>query len=199
MMNTKSKRRIAKNREAGFTLLEVAISSVILMIGLIGMLGVFALAVSTTQSVQFEQIAKQKAMDALESIYTARATQQITFAQIANTGAGGIFTTGTVNGILTDGPDGLAGTADDGTTPQGTCPLPYQCAILPGPDGLLGTADDITVQLNNFTRTIAINNTFDPLGNVNPDLKQVVVTIGYTDGHSFPHQYVVQALISSYR
>jgi predicted pyridoxine 5'-phosphate oxidase superfamily flavin-nucleotide-binding protein len=185
--------------QAGFSLLEVAISGVILMVGLIAMLGVFALAISTTQGVQLDQIAKQKAMDTLESIYTARATQQITFAQIANTGSGGIFTTGAVNGILTDGPDGLAGTADDGTTPQGTCPLPYQCAILPGPDGLLGTADDITVKLNNFTRTIAINNTFDALGNVNPDLKQVVVTIGYTDAHGAARNYVVQALISSYR
>jgi type II secretory pathway pseudopilin PulG len=199
MTNRKFNKPVAKNTQAGFSLLEVVISGVILMVGLIALLGVFALAISTTQSVQLDQIAKQKAMDALESIYTARATQQITFAQIANTGAGGIFTTGVVNGILTDGPDGLAGTADDGTTPQGTCPLPYQCAILPGPDGLLGTADDITVKLNNFTRTVAINNTFDPLGNVNPDLKQVVVTIGYTDAHNIPRNYVVQALISSYR
>jgi type II secretory pathway pseudopilin PulG len=199
MTNRKFNKPIANNSQAGFSLLEVVISGVILMVGLIAMLGVFALAISTTQSVQLDQIAKQKAMDALESIYTARATQQITFAQIANTGAGGIFTTGIVNGILTDGPDGLAGTADDGTTPQGACPLPFQCAILPGPDGLLGTADDITVKLNNFTRTIAINNTLDAQGNVNPDLKQVVVTIGYTDAHGSPHNYVVQALISSYR
>ncbi|MFI5072145.1 MAG: hypothetical protein ACHP8A_14765 [Terriglobales bacterium] len=199
MKNRKSNKPLKTDQQAGFSLLEVVISGVILMVGLIALLGVFALAIGTTQSVQLDQIAKQKAMDAMESIYTARATQQITFAQIANTGAGGIFTTGTVNGILTDGPDGLAGTADDGTTPQGTCPLPYQCAILPGPDGLLGTADDVTIKLSNFTRTIAINNTFDALGNVNPDLKQVVVTIGYTDAHGAARSYVEQALISTYR
>lgn len=192
-MKRKFDKHNSKNREAGFTLLEVAISGVILMIGLIAMLGVFTLALSTTQGVQLDQVAKQKAIETLESIYAARSTQQITFTQIANTGAaGGIFTAGTVNGILTAGPDGLDGTADDGTTPQGTCPLPYQCAILPGPDGILGTADDITSPMSNLTRTITINT-------LNPDLKQVIVTVGYTDAHNHPRNYTVQALISSYR
>lgn len=194
MMNTKPKSRIANKREAGFTLLEVAISGVILMIGLVAMLGVFTLAISTTQGVQLDQIAKQKAMDALESIYTARATDQITFAQIANTGTGpGIFTVGPSAGILTDGPDGIAGTGDDGTTPQGACPLPFQCEIIPGPDGILhGDARDITISLSNFTRTIAITP-------VNPDLNDVVVTVGYTDARGHQRNYVVSALISSYR
>ncbi|MGH9512281.1 MAG: type IV pilus modification PilV family protein [Terriglobales bacterium] len=193
MMNRKFIRQVANNPQVGFSLLEVVISGAILMVGLIALLGVFTLAMSTTQDVQLDQIAKQKAIDALESIYTARATQQITFAQIANTGAGGgIFTAGTVNGILTDGPDGLAGTGDDGTTPQGTCPLPYQCEILPGPDGVLGTADDITRPLQDFTRTIVINNN-------GPNLKQVIVTIGYNNGRGQQKNYVVQALISQYR
>ncbi len=193
MTNKKFNRPSKDNRQAGFSLLEVAISGAILMIGLIAMLGVFALAVSTTQGVQLDQIAKQKAMETLESVYAARSTQQITFTQIANTGvAGGIFTAGAVNGILTDGPDGLAGTADDGTTPQGACPLPYQCAILPGPDGILGTADDVTLSLSNFNRTITINT-------INPDLKQVIVTVGYTDGRGHPRNYTVSTLISSYR
>ena len=192
MTNKNFNRPIKKNQQAGFSLLEVVISGAILMIGLVAVLGVFAVAVGTTQGVQLDQIAKQKAVDALESIYTARGTQQITFAEIANTGAGGIFSTGTVNGILTDGPDGLAGTADDGTTPQGACPLPYQCAILPGPDGVLGTADDVTLSLSNFTRTIVINNQ-------GPNLKQVIVTIGYTTPRGQVRNYTVQALISSYR
>jgi type II secretory pathway pseudopilin PulG len=193
MMNKKVIGRSINRREAGFTLLETAISGVILMIGLIAMLGVFALAISTTQGVQLDQVAKQKAMDALESIYTARATQQITFAQIANISGGGtgIFTAGTVNGILTPGPDGLDGTADDGTTAQGACPLPFQCSILPGPSGTM--ADAVTVPLNNFNRTITINNTVDP------NLRQVIVTIGYTDAKGHPRNYSVQALISAFR
>jgi type II secretory pathway pseudopilin PulG len=197
MMNKNLNRRAIRNHEAGFTLLEVAISGAILMIGLVAILGVFALAVSTTQGVQLDQIAKQKAMDALESIYTARATQAITFAQIANIGSapGAVFTNGTVNGIRTDGPDGIAGTADDGTTPQGTCPLPFQCGVLPGPDGVLGTADDITLPLSNFTRTITIT----PNAAGDPNLKQVVVTIGYTDGRGHPRNYTVSAVISSFR
>ncbi len=197
MMNKNFNRRAIKNNEAGFSLLEVAISGAILMIGLVAILGVFALAVSTTQGVQLDQIAKQKAMDALESIYTARATQSFTFAQIANIGGvpGAKFTNGVVNGILTDGPDGIAGTADDGTTPQGTCPLPFQCAILPGPDGVLGTPDDVTLPLSNFTRTITIT----PNAAADPNLKQVVVTVGYTDGRGHPRNYTVSAVISSFR
>lgn len=183
----------ADNSQSGFTLLEVVISEVLLMIGLVALLGVFTLALSTTQGMQLDQIAKEKAIETMESIYAARSTQQITFAQIANTGtSGGIFTAGTVNGILTPGPDGLDGTADDGTTPQGTCPLPYQCAILPGPDGILGTPDDVTIPLSGFNRTITINT-------VNPDLKQVIVTVGYTDAHKHAKNYTVEALISSYR
>jgi type II secretory pathway pseudopilin PulG len=195
MMKRKFYRPVANNSQAGFTLLEVAISSVVLTVGLVGMLGVFVVAITTTQSVQLDQIAKQKAMDALESIYTARSTQQLTFAQIGNIGpppATGIFTAGAVSGIRTDGPDGLAGTADDGTTPQGTCPLPYQCELVPGPDGKM--TDAITISLSNFTRTITITQP-----TADPNLKQVVVTVGYNDAQGHQHAYVAQALISAFR
>jgi hypothetical protein len=195
MIKRKFKRPFVSKSEVGFTLLEVAISSVVLTVGLVGMLGVFVLAMSTTQSVQLDQIAKQKALDALESIYTARSTQQITFAQIANIGpapAQGIFKAGAVPGILTDGPDGLAGTIDDGTSPQGACPMPYQCELVPGPDGKM--SDAVTISLSNFTRTIAITQP-----TADPNLKQVVVTIGYNDAQGHPRNYVAQTLISAFR
>ena len=66
-------------QQRGFALLETLIAIVVLMIGLLAVLATFALAVSNTASVQNDAIARQKAAEALESIYTARQTNQITF------------------------------------------------------------------------------------------------------------------------
>ena len=74
-----------RSGEAGFSLVEVLFAAVILMVGLLSMVAVFGYAVAATQTVQEDQIAKQKAQELLENIFTARDTQQITFAQIANT------------------------------------------------------------------------------------------------------------------
>ena len=68
----------AKSRQRGFGLLETLIGIVVLMIGLLAVLATFALAIGNTQSVQYDSIARQKAAEAVESIYTARQTSQIT-------------------------------------------------------------------------------------------------------------------------
>ena len=57
------------NGQQGFSLVEVLFAVVILMVGLLAMVGVFGLAVATTQSVQESQIAKQKAQELLENIF----------------------------------------------------------------------------------------------------------------------------------
>src|SRR5215469_2188576 len=146
--------RKVRKQEEGFSLIETLFSAVILMVGLLAMLATFAYALATTHSVQEDQIARQTAQDTLENIFTARDTQQITFAQIANVSGGGIFVDGLQN-LLDTGPDGLAGTADDVTYAPGAtgCPTainPYgvQCIRLPGPDGMLGTADDTFLVLS---------------------------------------------------
>ena len=77
--------------EQGFTLVEAMISVVVLTIGLVAVLSVFAVAVSSMQNVQMDQIARQKATETLESIFTARQTAQLSFASIQNT-PNGIFT-----------------------------------------------------------------------------------------------------------
>ncbi len=109
----------AKSGQRGFGLLETLIGIVVLMIGLLAVLATFALAIGNTQSVQYDSIARQKAAEAVESIYTARQTSQISFNQIQNVaGAGspGIFVVGFTP--MTDaGPDGLDNTTDD--TPAG--------------------------------------------------------------------------------
>ena len=51
--------RSRKQAEEGFSLIEVLISMVILTVGMVSLLGVFGLAMSTTQASQQNMIAKQ--------------------------------------------------------------------------------------------------------------------------------------------
>ncbi len=177
---------VRKNKQQGFALLETLIAIVVLMIGLLAVLATFAMAIGNTSSVQNDSIARQKAAEAVESIYTARQTSQIVFDQIQNVGSGtGIFKVGFTP--MTDpGPDGLDNTADD------VAALPVR---LPGPTGVItNTAQDVLVNLGNFTRQIAIANV---PGNTN--VRQITVTVRYPVPQGWYKTYQVQALISSYR
>jgi prepilin-type N-terminal cleavage/methylation domain-containing protein len=80
--------------QRGFSLVEVMIAIAIMTISLVALIAVFGTAIGSTKSAQEDLIARQKALEAMESIYTARNTQQIVFAQIANFPTG-IFTAGT--------------------------------------------------------------------------------------------------------
>jgi len=196
-----TQRKSKYSAQSGFTIIETMIAITIMSIGILTLLAAFATAVGATQNAQENLIARQKTLEAMESIYTARNTQQITFAQIANTGGGGIFTTGATQ-LLAAGPDGLVNTTDDVSFPaNGPCPAGPECLVLPGPDGILGTADDKAMSLGNFTRQIQISKVFEADGvTVDPNLKQVTVTISYTTGTStIPRVYTVNALVSAFR
>jgi type II secretory pathway pseudopilin PulG len=175
-----------RNRQQGFALLETLIAIVVLMIGLLAVLATFAMAIGNTNSVQLDSVARQKATEALESIFTARQTSQIAFDKIQNIGNGtGIFTPGFTP--MTDpGPDGLDGTADD---------VPAVPVRLPGQSGVItNTAADVLVDLGNFTRQIQITNVPG-----NPNVRQLVVTVRYPVPQGWFKSYQVQALISSFR
>jgi len=194
----KNKQRLAgdrKQRQQGFSLIEVMIAIVILSVGLLGLVGTFATALRNTQWAQEDLIAKQKALEALESIFTARNTQQLTFAQVANqsTGGGAIFTDGFTQ-MQAAGPDGLVGTNDDVNFPaNGPCPAGVEGIRLPGSDGILGNADDTCMRLSYFSRQILITP-------INGTLKQITVNVQYTrPGVRTPRTYTVNALMSSYR
>lgn len=188
-----------RGSEGGFSIIEVMIAIVILSIGVLTVVAAFATAVATTENAQENLIARQKALEALESIFTARNTQQITFSQIANIPSGGIFTSGATP-LWSAGNDGLVNTADDLPFPaQGVCPAGAECITLPGPDGILGTPDDTAMILGNFTRRIEIDPVLQPDGTANPNLKQVIVTVSYLNSSPVPRSYTVTALISSYR
>jgi prepilin-type N-terminal cleavage/methylation domain-containing protein len=192
-------RRSLVSAQHGFTLIETMIAIAIMGIAIITLLAAFGTAIAATQNAQENLIARQKALEAMESIYTARNTQQITFSQIANISNGGVFTDGPVQ-LLSAGPDGLVNTADDANfAATGVCAAGPECITLPGPDGILGTADDTELSLGNFQRQIQIGNALQSDGTINPNLKQVTVTVSYISGSTVPHSYTVNALISSFR
>jgi type II secretory pathway pseudopilin PulG len=192
-MNHAAQNSGKKSRQRGFTILEAVISAAIVTVGLVALLAVFAVAVASTQSVQLDTIARQRATEALESVFTARETAQITFSQIQNSSAGGpgIFAPGML--ALTDpGPDGLEDTADD---------VPPAPINVPGPTGTMTGTNASTTQISlaSFQRQVQINNVTDATGAVNPNLRQIVVTIQYQTANGHPRSYTVQALISAYR
>jgi prepilin-type N-terminal cleavage/methylation domain-containing protein len=187
--------------QRGFTLMETMIAIVIMTVGILALLAVFGTAVAATQNAQENLIARQKALETMESIYTARNTQQIVFSQIANISSGGIFTDGPVE-LLSAGPDGLVNTSDDVYfAANGFCPTGPECITLPGPDGILGTADDQAMSLSNFRREIQIASVLESDGvTIDPNLKQITVTVSYfTGGSPVPRAYTVNALISAFR
>ncbi len=193
--------RSRSRAQRGFTLIETMIAIVVLMIGVLTIVAVFATAIASTQNAQENLIARQKAEETLESIFTARNTQQITFSQIGNVSAGGIFVDGATQ-LFAAGNDGLVNTLDDVPFPaNGVCPAGPECIPLPGPDGILGTADDVPMSLAYFTRQIQINTVLEADGvTINPNLKQIMVTVSYTTGGSpVPRSYSVNALISAFR
>jgi hypothetical protein len=174
------------------------ISILVLTIGLLSMLAVFSLAMASTQTAQDDMIAKQEAAAAIESVFTARNTSQISWSQIQNV-PNGVFMAG-FQPIRWQGPDGLDGTADDTIDPDPGCPGPSQCLKTPGPDGIMGTSDDVYRPLNTFQRQIQITPLNDANGNQYSSLRQITVTVRYQTGQfKSPKTYVMSAYISQYR
>src|SRR5271165_2302778 len=79
--------RAPKPAESGFSLIEVMISIAVLTVGMVSLLGVFGLAMASTQTSQQNLIAKQIADESLESIVTARNTSQLGWDSIQNVGS----------------------------------------------------------------------------------------------------------------
>lgn len=184
--------------ERGFGLLEAFIAMIILLVALIALAQVLYAGIALAATSTPNLIAREKAREAVESVHTARDTFVITWAQIRNVNAsadcpagttangGGVFLEGDDQTPMeTAGADGLVNTADDAGT---------GLEALPGPDGEFGTTDD--VPLTGYTRQVTI---CDVDGN--PDLRQIVVTIGYDGSNSVGERrrrYQLTTLISRF-
>jgi hypothetical protein len=155
-------------------------SIVLLSAGLLALASAFAHGMIAMASSHPHQIAKEKASEAIESVFTSLDTRIITWARIRNVSQGGIFLDGP-QPLRGQGPDGLVNTADDTT---------QECETLPGPDNQLGTDDDVEILLSGFTRDIEIRD-------IGPNLRQIRVIIQYQIGH-LTRQYQLVTFISSF-
>lgn len=162
--------------EDGFSLVEALVAMLLLTVALLGLAQVFALGMRHLSASSPALIAREKAREAIESVHTARDMRVVTWAQINNTGAGGIFSVGP-RPLLQPGPDGLVNTGDDGTgCAPASLPTPcFDAVVAPGPDGILGNQDDERVELREFSREIAIAELTPP----SPTLRQLRVIIRF--------------------
>jgi type II secretory pathway pseudopilin PulG len=166
---------------AGFTLLEAMLAIVILGCGLLALASGLSQGMVIMSTSHSHQIAKEKASEAMESVFTSRDARKITnWNLIRNVSAGGIFLDG-LQPLREQGNDGLVNTADDGD---------IETDIQPGSDQLLGTADDVVVLLDNYQREIEITD-------IAPNLRQIRIIINYTIGH-LSRQYTLAAYISPF-
>ena len=137
----------------GFSMIEALVAMGLLAVGLLGMAGVLAAWVRDMGESPSDTLARQKAVEGIECVYTARDNSFLTWAQIRNVTNGGVFLDG-AKPLRTAGNDGLVNTADDGAVEE---------LIQPGNDGKLGTADDMRTPLSNYTREILIEDISDTL------------------------------------
>ena len=98
--------------EKGFSLAETIVSLGILATGVIGAAGVLMTGMANLSGSPADVISAQKATQAIESVFGARDSKRLTWAQIANVSNGGIFLDGPQT-VYKPGADGLVGTADD--------------------------------------------------------------------------------------
>ena len=191
--------------QRGFSLIEVVVAMSILLVGLLGLAQVFYLGLVNASTSSSHLIAREKAREAIESVHTARDTRTITWNAIRNDNApactpiaaagaqpavaftangGGVFLNGE-QPLRQPGADGLVNTADDAAA--GPEELPgANGRFEPGPPG--GGSDD--VGLTQFWREVAICD-------VNPDLRQIQVTVRYTVG-ALVRRYTLMTYISSF-
>ena len=167
----------------GFSLTETMMALGILTTGVLGTAAVLATGMQNLSSSPADVVVTQKAAEAVEAVFSARDSHKLTWTQINNTGAGGVFYSAALP-LNLPGADGLVNTSDDTTV---------ETVTLPGRDQTLGTADDRTTPLSAFTRQIVIAD----VPNENGQLRSITVTITYRNGATL-RTYVLMTYISAY-
>ena len=166
--------------QRGFSLLEVIFALGVMAFGLLTLAAAFTYGMVHLNTGNSLLIAKQKAAEAIESVFMSRDTRTLSWALVRNQADGGIFLAGP-QPMKVAGADGMVNTTDDG---------PIEEVILPGPDGLIGTSDDETKPLTEFTREIDITD-------LGTNLREIRVIITYPYGTTY-REFVLMTYISAF-
>ena len=164
----------------GFMLMETVFSLGLLSVGLLATATVFSQGMLNLRTGSNLPLAKQKAVETIESVFTSRDTRTVSWAQVLNESDGGIFLDGD-QPIRVAGPDGLINTDDDGAIEQ---------MVLPGADNLVNTGDDRVIPLTGFTRRLEI-------AKITANLREITVTITFPHGNG-TQTYVLSTYMSSF-
>jgi len=98
----------------GFSLVETMIALGVLTTGVLGTAAVLATGMQNLSSSPADVVVTQKAAEAVEAVFSARDSRKLTWTQINNVSAGGIFLNG-AQSLKLAGLDGLVNTGDDTT------------------------------------------------------------------------------------
>lgn len=152
---------LPRKSEAGFSLLEMVVAMVVMMVGLLALASTIGFALTVSNKGRSVTNSKLLVVSILEQMETLRNTRQLSFEEISNSASSNFagfpdtFQPVSVN----PGPDGIYGTGDD--------------LIDAGGDGIYGTADDFSnpsLARPGMTRQILIT----PLSG---SLKKIQVTL----------------------
>lgn len=191
MTNTIRNPRTQAVPEKGFTLIEVMISMVILMVGLLAILALFAKGMAATQFAQQDLIAKQKAREQLEALYAYRnsgnVASSVAWPNLRNAPAG-IFLTGfqPLYAITDSSTDVM------GTTLHGAVYDTYTTRDSSGNFVLVPLNPPGCPTCGGWQRQVQI---FDVP--TNPNLRQVTVTVRVQNPGLGQRDYVVQGEIAN--
>ena len=150
--------------EAGITILEIALSTLVLTVGLLALAASIGYAIAVSNKGRNLTNTKLVAVSMLEQMETLRNTGRLTFGQIAN--VGDVDNSGAIGSF--------AG------FPTGFQPV----SINPGPDGIFGTQDDLIDPATNQTQpTWAMTGCSREIviTNLSIALKRIQVTLQYQD------------------
>ena len=116
---------LGAKKSDGFGLVETIVGLSILAFGLLGVAAAFSQGMRSLAGSNYDILAREKAVEAIETVYSARDTKTITWAEIRNvqgeTGHdGGVFLDGH-HPLTIAGDDGLVNTEDDSKSPKRWC------------------------------------------------------------------------------
>lgn len=168
---------MTRSNERGFGLIEAFVALTMLSVGMLGIAGAFAQGMRSLSGSNLDIVAREKAVEAVESVFSSRDTKTIAWAEIRNVNG----ETGSDGGVFLDEARPL---------------------YLAGDDGLVNTADDSSVietlmrlgqtrqTLDKFTRQIEIRT-------IDQALRRIRVIVRYQVGQE-EREYELVTYISSY-